>query len=137
MKPLAAEWVAKAEGDFRTATRELTAPDEPNFDSACFHAQQCAEKYLKALLTEKDISFPKTHDLSALISLVAPSCPGWKAFVAQCDALTDSAVEVRYPGFSASREDAQAALETAERIRSAARAVLGLPPPQGTPAPQG
>lgn len=52
MKPETREWVEKAEGDFRTARRELLAPDSPNYDAACFHAQQCAEKYLKARLVE-------------------------------------------------------------------------------------
>lgn len=50
MKPLAREWVNKAEGDFATAAREMRARKSPNYDAACFHAQQCVEKYLKALL---------------------------------------------------------------------------------------
>jgi HEPN domain-containing protein len=37
MKPETAEWVEKAEGDFRTARRELFAPDSPNYDAVCFH----------------------------------------------------------------------------------------------------
>ena len=44
------EWIAKAEADFSTATRELQAAESPNFDAVCFHAQQCAEKLMKALL---------------------------------------------------------------------------------------
>jgi HEPN domain-containing protein len=50
MKPLTEEWIAKAEGDFTTAQRELRARKSPNFDAACFHTQQCIEKYLKAIL---------------------------------------------------------------------------------------
>jgi len=49
MKPLTREWVSKAEGDYATARREVRARRQPNFDAACFHAQQCAEKYIKAL----------------------------------------------------------------------------------------
>lgn len=48
MKPLTAEWVAKAEGDLASANRELRARTHRNYDAACFHAQQCAETYLKA-----------------------------------------------------------------------------------------
>ncbi len=55
MKPLTREWVEKAEGDFATARRELRARKDPNYDAACFHAQQCAEKYLKACLQEEDL----------------------------------------------------------------------------------
>jgi len=40
MKGTAKEWAAKAEADFSTATRELQAPESPNFDAVCFQAQQ-------------------------------------------------------------------------------------------------
>ncbi len=44
MNPLTSEWVEKAEGDLVTAQRELRARNKPNYDAACFHAQQAAEK---------------------------------------------------------------------------------------------
>lgn len=50
MKPITLEWVRKAEGDFITAERELSAHLNPNYDAVCFHAQQCVEKYLKGRL---------------------------------------------------------------------------------------
>ena len=50
MSPLTQEWVEKAEEDFRVATREYRARKHPAYNAACFHAQQCAEKYLKARL---------------------------------------------------------------------------------------
>lgn len=126
MKPATAEWVTKAEGDFQTAQRELAAPDVPNHDAVCFHAQQCTEKYLKAVLVENGRPFPKVHDLSALLALLLPLSPDWGSYRQACDSLTSSAVEVRYPGFSADREDAEAAVQAMERLRRAARKVLGL-----------
>ena len=75
MKPITLEWVEKAEGDYASAQRELRARKSPNYDSACFHAQQCAEKYLKARLQEAEISFPKTHDLTKLLDLLLPVEP--------------------------------------------------------------
>ena len=78
MKPLTREWVEKAEGDFATASRELRARKAPNYDAACFHAQQCVEKYLKACLQEADVAFGRTHNLSALLDFLSP--PG-KFFV--------------------------------------------------------
>lgn len=69
MNPIALEYVQKAEGDFATAERELKVIKEPNYDAVCFHAQQRAEKYLKARLQESAIPFGKTHDLSALLNL--------------------------------------------------------------------
>lgn len=44
MKTETAEWLAKAEGDLRTAQRELLVAELPNYDAVCFHSQQCAEK---------------------------------------------------------------------------------------------
>lgn len=78
MKPLTCEWVEKAEGDFATASRELRARKSPNYDAACFHAQQCTEKYLKARLQEADIVFARTHNLSALLDMLLPVEPLWE-----------------------------------------------------------
>lgn len=44
------EWIAKAEGDYNTAQRELGIVDSPNYDAVCFHAAQAVEKLMKALL---------------------------------------------------------------------------------------
>ena len=60
------------EGDFATAGRELRARKNPNYEAACFHAQQCAEKYLKAILQEQSIPFGRTHNLIALLDLLLP-----------------------------------------------------------------
>jgi HEPN domain-containing protein len=62
MKPITLEWIDKAEGDWFSAQREVRARKHPNYDAACFHSQQCAEKYLKARLQESGIAFKKTHD---------------------------------------------------------------------------
>lgn len=52
MKPAVREWIEKAEADFISAGREYRARKQPNFDAACFFAQQCVEKYLKARLVQ-------------------------------------------------------------------------------------
>jgi HEPN domain-containing protein len=128
MKPATAEWVDKAEGDFGTAGRELRAAPAPNFDATCFHAQQCAEKYLKACLVELDAVFPKTHDLSALLELLLPSASTWAGLRPDLDWLTDLGVEVRYPGTAADARDAARAVAIAERTRAQARRFLVLTP---------
>jgi len=43
MKPITAEWIAKAEADFATAQRESRVRKNPNYDDICFHYQQCSE----------------------------------------------------------------------------------------------
>ena len=126
MKPLTGEWVAKAEGDFATAGREIGAVESPNYDAACFHAQQCAEKYLKARLVEAGIEFSKTHDLGALLDLLVPAEATWELLRFELDSLTDRAVEVRYPGCFSDAEDARGAVEIAGKVRNVVRASLGL-----------
>lgn len=72
MNELVREWIEKAEGDYHTALREFRARKFPNFDAAGFHAQQCVEKYLKAILQQNNIRFEKVHDLLALLNLCLP-----------------------------------------------------------------
>ncbi len=75
MHQLTQEWIDKAEGDFATGLRESRVRKDPNYDSVCFHAQQCVEKYLKGKLQEETIKFPKTHDLEKLLDLLLPIEP--------------------------------------------------------------
>jgi HEPN domain-containing protein len=72
MNSLTVEWIEKVEGDYATAKRELRVRRHPNYDAVCFHAQQAAEKYLKAFLQEQNAPFPKTHDLIELLALCVP-----------------------------------------------------------------
>jgi len=106
MSPLVVEWVTKAEGDLASASREWRARKAPNYDAACFHAQQCAEKYLKALLQDKGIAFSKTHDLVALYKALLPVDPSWTTMHADLDKLTAYAVDFRYPGAYATKPQA-------------------------------
>lgn len=127
MKPLTAEWVSKAEGDWTTAQRELRARKAPNYDASCFHAQQCAEKYLKARLQEAGIAFGKTHNLSALLKLALAVEPLWEQLRPSLHLLTEYAVEVRYPGETADKAMARAAVAECRNVRSCIRAGLGMP----------
>lgn len=65
-KPETQEWVEKSEDDWAVVQQLMQVPN-PIYDAVCFHAQQCAEKYLKAFLEEHSIVFPKTHDLIELL----------------------------------------------------------------------
>lgn len=126
MKPLVAEWVQKAEADFATVLRETRARRDPNFDGACFHAQQCAEKYLKARLCRAGIAFERVHDLLALLDQVASVEPAWAAYREDLAWLSAFAVAYRYPGESADRDSAKDAKGRCQRFRLAARKALGL-----------
>lgn len=120
------EWLEKAEADFRSAQRELRARKSPNYDLACFCAQQCAEKTLKARLLVANVRFPKTHDLTSLLKLLLPLDPEWELMREQFACLTDYAVRFRYPGSCASREQAREAVKIAKRIRARVQEILGI-----------
>jgi HEPN domain-containing protein len=127
MKPITAEWVGKAEGDFATVEREARARKNPNYDGVCFHAQQCAEKYLKALAVELDLPFLRTHDLVILLEQLLPVYPLWEVYRGDLAYLSEFAVSFRYPGESADRESALDARRRCRIFRRAALTVLGLP----------
>ena len=126
MKKIVREWVSKAEDDYVVARRELGARKSPSYDASCFHAQQCAEKYLKALLQSKGARFAKTHNLEKLIDLLPPDVT-WLALRPRVIPLSLYAVELRYPGASATKAQAQAALTVCRDLRTHARALLRLP----------
>jgi HEPN domain-containing protein len=125
MKPLTQEWVEKAEGDYRVASGQWQSAD-PVWDAICFHSEQCAEKYLKAWLVEQGIDFPKTHDLEALAKLCAPSFGEVERLIEGLRFLTSFAIEIRYPGVFAQREDAQKCWQVGLEARNLLRAGLRL-----------
>jgi HEPN domain-containing protein len=130
MKRTSREWARKAEADYRGA-RNLARKKPPLHDLVCFHCQQCAEKYLKALLEELGIAVAKTHDLDKLLTHLRSHHPTLSSLRRGLRFLTEFAVDTRYPGNNASKRQAHAALRWAVRVRTAARAVLGLPSARG------
>lgn len=129
MKRATREWVRKAEADHRAAEK-LAVDNEPFHDQVCFHCQQSAEKYLKALLEELGQAIPKTHDLQDLLNLLLPTYPTLTSHRRGLDPLTEFAVTTRYPGKNASKRQAASALRCAGKVRDAVRLLLGIPPPR-------
>ena len=126
MKPITLEWIDKAEGDWFSAQREVRARTHPNYDAACFHAQQCAEKYLKARLQEAGLVFKKTHDLVNLHNMILSVEPTWNVLRADLIILTGFAVDYRYPGNAATKGEAQDAVKRCKRVRRFIRQAFGL-----------
>ena len=58
-------WVHRAEEDWLLA-RSALRRKVPRTYGAPFHAQPCAEKYLKALLVSQRQAFPRPHEVVAL-----------------------------------------------------------------------
>ena len=95
-RELVGQWLSKADDDLGVA-RHLVGQGE-YLTAAAFHAQQAAEKYLKAFLVEHQVEFPKTHDLDELLDLVATADEGLSGSLRDAASLTPYGVEVRYPG---------------------------------------
>jgi len=128
MKKKTREWVRKAEADFRAAEK-LERGSDPLHDQSAFCSQQSAEKYLKALLEERGLSVPKTHDLDHLLTLLQPYHGELRPLRRGLIFLTDFAVDTRYPGSSASKRQATSAFRWAGKVRMVCRKILGLKPP--------
>jgi len=90
-------WMQRARSDLQLARVALRARGVLPED-ACFHAQQCAEKALKALLLQRKIDFPKTHVIEVLLDLLKVSGLTIPESIDEAFELSDYAVQTRYPG---------------------------------------
>ncbi|HLC17001.1 MAG TPA: HEPN domain-containing protein [Thermodesulfovibrionia bacterium] len=125
MNEIVKEWIDKAEGDYYSALREYRARKFPNYDATGFHAQQSIEKYLKAILQMKNIRFQKVHDLLALMNLCLPDVPELELHKELLSYLNPFAVDFRYPGESATKEDARSAIQAMKKLRLILIKILG------------
>ena len=124
MREVTEEWISKAEGDYRSAEVLLYQIEPPEIDTACFHCQQCAEKYVKAFLTEKDIGFPRYHDLVRLLALCLTIDESFETVRDNLRRLENYGVIIRYPGLTVPLEMAHEAFEHATRVREFVRKKL-------------
>jgi HEPN domain-containing protein len=91
-------WIELAEEDLSVAKHSLTISSNVPYRIIAFHSQQCAEKYIKALLVLYNIDFPYTHDIEKLLQMT----PGELNLLPQllnAGDLTDYAVAKRYPDY--------------------------------------
>ena len=126
MNALATEWLAKAEADYHSALRDYRARKYPNYDGAGFHAQQCIEKYLKGFLVHQQQPSPWGHDLLAIAEKCTPFFPELELHKPLLAILTKFAVRYRYPGESATKEDAKRAIRAMKQLRQLVRTHLNL-----------
>jgi HEPN domain-containing protein len=109
-------WIERAEEDYLLASSSLRRK-APLTYGATFHAQQCIEKYLKALLISRLVDFPRTHDLAALGYLCKQSGIIFPIDDDALELLTAYAVETRYPGTQPTVEEAKEAVKLARIVR--------------------
>lgn len=116
------DWLRKAENDLK-ASRILLQEELP--DESAFHAQQAAEKALKALLVTLGVKPPRTHSIERLLSLMEDKVDASWAYEEDIPALSYYAIEIRYPGPPVTEEEAGEALNLARKVVGWVREKLG------------
>ncbi len=127
---LARLWLSKARTDLALATVVLEKAPEVESWPACFHAQQAAEKALKAVLVARSVEPPFVHNLVALRALL----PGDIDLNASVESLADLSAYARGASYVSDIEgsedptwdEAERAVVAAGRILRAVRSYLGL-----------
>lgn len=127
------EWLRFARGDAALARAEV--PGVP-YELLCFHAQQAAEKAIKAVLLAAGVKFPRTHNLVRLLDLLEEGGVAVPAAVREAGPLTIYAVVARYPlPEPGSSEELVCAVATADTVIRWAQGRID-PEPASGPAPQ-
>jgi len=114
---LARGWMRKGDSDLADARR--TVGSDGPYDTACFHAQQAVEKYLKGLLAFHGQPVPRTHDLEELQRLCTPLLSLAEFAALELTELSGYAVELRYDAdFWPGLDTASEAVTLAEQVRA-------------------
>jgi len=110
------DWLRRAHADLSLAKGGL--PAGALYDDLCFHAQQAAEKAVKAVCLSLGRGFRYTHDLAALMDGLRESRVEIPNAVREAEELTKFAWEARYPGPAepVSNAEYQQAVLLAERV---------------------
>ena len=89
---------------------------------ACYHAQQCAEKYLKGYLIAHSVPFRFVHDLIYLTQLCMAREPAFEELMSAAEILGEYGTTVRYPMGGSEGPD----VETAKKAIQLAEQVVAL-----------
>jgi len=130
------QWLQSADSDMAAAKHLLSGGAELA-RGATFHAQQAAEKYLKAVLVWHQVEFPKTHDIGRLTDLLETVDTHLADRVREASVLNPYAVEARYPSdlprptLAESREALAIAARVRDTVLQHLAPVLGSDKSQG------
>ena len=111
------EWLFKAEHDLASSDYLLSSPDSL-FDISIYHAQQCAEKSLKAYLAFKEKEIENTHNLKMLVEICALIDIEFNDLYDDCIFLNPYATLYRYPqgDLMPSKDIVVQAISTSQKI---------------------
>jgi len=128
------QWLILADEDLNLASHAFSLGAQSPYRLIAYHAQQCAEKYLKAFLVYHNVDFPYTHNIRMLLKLCGKHAT-WAQTLKNAEELTPYAITARYPGENeeVSKAEAARAIEIAQEVRQQVRTALeqlGVTPPQ-------
>ncbi len=114
---LVKDWIRKADSDLANA--RLCVASSTALDTACFHAQQAAEKLIKAYLIAYGLPVPFIHNLEKLVELCEQQEASFQSMKALGQALTPYAVQLRYDeDFWPSEQETMNAVQSAQTLRA-------------------
>lgn len=117
MRSLPDEWLDKALADAEAARDLLQLAKPVHADPVCFHCQQAVEKTLKSLLVSHgQPEPPRVHDLVFLLDALRRLDVDVPALDEDVEYLDRFSVAFRYPGVSATPDQARDAVERMERV---------------------
>ena len=96
LQAMVARWLVYAQADLAVAQLVDDARVQPEI--LVFHAQQAAEKALKALLVQAQVQVPRTHVIASLLVLCGDAGYAGVETLDEAAVLTQYAVQTRYPG---------------------------------------
>ena len=127
MKESTKEWILIGEEDLSLA---IAARKQHIYRQACYHSQQCAEKFLKAVLDHISDINTHTHDLLMLVTEIGArstmEIP--EEIRVACTVLSQYGVAAQYPGFTTEEEDSEEAFIIAQKIKSYCEGLLAEEP---------
>lgn len=120
----AKEWLLHADEDLRLARHAFKLKSAIPYKLIAYHAQQCAEKCLKAYLVFENVDFPFTHNISALLEMCSPTAD-WVKDLDDAKILSAYAITARYPGkYKVTKKESVKAVEIAGLVQAAVRKAL-------------
>ena len=120
------QWLSHGDEDLRLAAHAMTLQaEEAPYRLIAYHAQQCAEKYLKAFLVYYHVDFPFTHNISTVLELCSDPA-SWAAKLQDDEQLTLYSITTRYPGEEEEVTESEAgqAIDLARKVRTQVRTAL-------------
>ena len=124
-KPIVAEWCRYANMDFVTAKFDFENMHPAPLEIICYHCQQAAEKFLKAVIIAYDSEAEKTHDLQRLTDKLKSFVNVPNEIMIIAARLTQYAVHARYPdALSVDENQTKAAVNMAEQVKIWAEKII-------------